>query len=121
MTTLRYLAAAALVAVLAGKASAAALADGVYNCYISSMMLGQIEIDGGVYRGPAFDGNFQGDYPCEVIGDTVNWGGPLGGITSDGNTVVSTVLKDAGGGNVGFDIMIRNARGNFQTISCSPE
>jgi hypothetical protein len=30
------------------------------------------------------------------------------------------VLTDAGGGRVGFDITIRNARGNFQTISCMP-
>ena len=121
MTTLRYLAAAALVAVLAGKASAAELADGVYNCYISSMMLGQIEIDGAVYRGPAFDQNWEGDYPFQVTAaGTIDWGGPLGGISAAGK-VVSTVLKDAGGGTVGFDIMIQNDRGNFQTISCSPE
>jgi hypothetical protein len=113
---------AALTLLACHPASATQLADGRYRCVISSFHLGDIEIEGSTYRGPAFDGQFEGDYQFEVTdGNTINWGGPLGGISSDGNTVVSTVLKDAGGGTVGFDITIQNARGNFQTISCYPE
>jgi len=113
--------AAAAVLATAGSALPVELPDGLYGCWISSMMLGQIEIDGEVYRGPAFDQKFEGDYPFEVTDQgTINWGGPLGGISSDGNTVVSTVIKDAGGGRLGFDITIKNSRGNFQTISCAP-
>jgi len=105
-----------------GPAASAELPDGRYSCWISSMMLGQIEIEGGVYRGPAFDGKYEGDYPFELTeAGTINWGGPLGGMSSDGNTVVSTVLKDAGDGKIGFDITIQNSRGNFQTISCAPD
>lgn len=101
--------------------AAGKLPDGLYGCYISSMMLGQIEIDGDVYRGPAYDQKWEGDYPFEVTDQgTVNWGGPLGGISLAG-TVVATVLVDAGGGRVGFDITLQNTSGNFQTISCLPE
>jgi hypothetical protein len=105
-----------------GPAASAELPDGRYGCWISSMMLGQIEIEGGVYRGPAFDGKYEGDYPFALTeAGTINWGGPLGGMSSDGNTVVSTVLKDAGDGKIGFDITIQNNRGNFQTVSCAPD
>ena len=113
-----------IVAVLAGvanPASAVELADGLYGCTLSTFYLGDILIEDGTFRGPAFDGNFGDAYPVEVTeGGTINWGGPLGGISSDGNTVVSTVLKNALDSRIGFDIMIRNARGNFQTISCGP-
>ncbi|CAG0966341.1 MAG: hypothetical protein F9K19_04740 [Rhizobiaceae bacterium] len=105
----------------AGHAAAADLKDGSFTCYLGSMVLGQIELEAGMFRGPAFDGNFEGDYPFEVTASgTVNWGGPLGGLSSDGNTVVSTVLKKAGD-RIGFDITVQNARGNFQTISCYPD
>ena len=100
---------------------AADLADGAYVCTLSSYMIGVIEVDGNVYRGPAFDGNYEGDYAFEVVDNVILWGGPLGGLSSGGNRIVSTVLKNAGGGRVGFDITIQNERGNFQTISCSPE
>lgn len=104
-----------------GHAGAADLADGSFTCYLGEMVLGQIELDAGKFRGPAFDGAFEGDYPFEVTASgTINWGGPLGGLSSDGNTVVSTVLKKAGD-RTGFDITIENSRGNFQTISCYPD
>lgn len=114
---------AAFFAVLfvAGHAAAAELKDGSFTCTLGSMILGQIELEAGMFRGPAFDGEFEGDYPFEVTASgTINWGGPLGGLSSDGNTVVSTVLKKAGD-RIGFDITIQNARGNFQTISCYPD
>ena len=105
----------------AGHAAAADLKDGSFTCHLGNMVLGQIELEAGMFRGPAFDGNFEGDYPFEVTGSgTINWGGPLGGLSSDGNTVVSTVLKKAGD-RIGFDITVQNARGNFQTISCYPD
>jgi hypothetical protein len=115
-----------LIAVLAtgivGAASAADLPNDVYHCTLSTFYLGAIEIEGSVYRGPAFDGNYDGDYPFQLTSDgVIIWGGPLGGVDSDGNVVVSTTLKDAGGGRFGFDIIIQNDRGNFQTISCGPE
>lgn len=104
-----------------GSASAVELEDGLYNCTIGSFFLGQIRIENNMFSGPAFDQKFGESYPFEVTdAGTINWGGPLGGITADGNTVVSTVLGKAGD-QIGFDITIQNSRGNFQTISCSPE
>lgn len=111
-----------LLIALSASASAVELPDGNYECWLSNMMLGVIQIEGDTYRGPAFDGNYEGDHTFELTdAGTINWGGPLGGMSTGGNTVTSTVLKDAGGGRVGFDVQIQNARGNFQTISCSPQ
>lgn len=119
---LRFLLAFIIAIALLSPAAAAELADGRYRCVISSYHLGDIEIDGSVYRGPAFDGKFEGDYPFELTeGGTINWGGPLGGISLAGK-VVSTVITDAGNDRAGFDITLQNTdSGNFQTVSCFPE
>ena len=105
-------------------AAAQSLPDGLYNCWIGSMNLGQIEMTANEYRGPAHDGAFEdGPYPYTMDGPTITWGGPLGGITLAG-TVVSAVAKGAEDGTLsGFDIMLQNAdSGNFQTVSCyAPE
>jgi hypothetical protein len=95
------------------------LPDGLYDCWIGNMNLGQIAIQDSAYSGPAFDGNFEGAYPLTVDGPTITWGGPLGGISATG-PVVSTVVKGQEDGSVsGFDIMIQNSEsGNFQTITC---
>lgn len=96
------------------------LEDGIFRCTISNMFLGEIEINGTTYRGPAYDQKWEGSYPFEETAEkTINWGGPLGGISEAGK-VVATVLKKSGK-KIGFDITIQNERGNFQTISCSPE
>lgn len=111
----------AAMAMCAGQAAAVELADGLYGCTLSSYFLGDILIEGGTFRGPAFDGEFGDAYPFEITeGNTINWGGPLGGLSADGNQIVSTVLRNAGGGKIGFDITIQNARGNFQMVSCAP-
>lgn len=113
--------AVAFAAAFVVEAAAVELADGVYGCTLSEFYMGDILIEDGLFRGPAFDGNFEEAYPIEVTdAGTINWGGPLGGLSSDGNTVVSTVLKNALDSKIGFDITIQNWRGNFQTISCSP-
>lgn len=115
MNTLRGLAAAALAALVAVPAGAEDL-GGRYGCWISNMNLGTIEIAGNIYRGPAFDDQWEGDHPFQTDGQVITWGGPLGGITAAGE-VVSTVLTKQG-----FDITIQNSSsGNFQTISCMAE
>jgi hypothetical protein len=116
------LAAAAFVAAFSLPAAAADLQDGIFDCYIGSTFLGNIRIENGTFAGPAFDGDYEGSYPLEVTGGgTINWGGPLGGMSSGGNTVVATVLKDRGGGRIGFDITLQNGQGNFQSVGCDPE
>lgn len=97
------------------------LPDGVYDCYLGMAFFGNIKIDGDTFGGPALDGNYEGFYPFEVTdGGTVNWGGPLGALSSDGNKVVATVIKDRGG-RPGFDITLQNGSGNFQSIICDPQ
>ncbi|MDB5507437.1 MAG: hypothetical protein JWR75_2075 [Devosia sp.] len=97
------------------------LKDGRYNCTLGTYYMGDIELEDGQYRGPAWDGKFEGDYPYELTeGGTINWDGPLGGLSSGGNTVVATVLGDVGG-TVGFDITIQLENGNFSQVTCSPE
>ena len=108
-----------------GPASAANLPDGTYICQLYSggmmMNLGSIEISGSTYRGPAYDGNYEGSYPFELTdAGTINWGGPMGGFDSGGNTIVSTVLvKD--GNQQAFDVTMQLESGNFTTVSCIPE
>ena len=111
------------LAALAAPALGAELADGTYRCTLGiNAHMGDMEISGNSFRGPAYDGDYGDAYPLEVTqAGTINWGGPLGGLSSGGNTVVATVLRDAGGGRVGYDITIQLESGNFSTVSCSPE
>jgi hypothetical protein len=116
---------AAFAANFVTTASAAQLPDGVYRCqmYAGNMMmhLGDIEILGTTYRGPAFDGAYEGSYEYELTdAGTINWGGPMGGFDSGGNTIVSSVLK-RDGDRAAFDVTMQLESGNFSTVSCSPE
>lgn len=116
---MRILAVFAVTAAFAAGASAAELADGDYGCTIGSAYLGDIRLEKGRFSGPAYDGAFDDSYPFTVDGKVIDWGGPLGGISQAG-AIVATVLRNAGGGRIGFDITIKNANGNFQTVSCAP-
>lgn len=108
----------ALMPAQPGASLAQELEDGIFTCTISSFTLGDIAIAEGKYAGPAYDGKFEGWYPLTVDGQTIVWGGPLGGI-SDAGEVVSTVLKKDRDGRAGFDITLKNRdSGNFQTVSC---
>ncbi len=125
---MRFVSVAALVVGLFAislPSHAASLPDGVYRCsmYSGSMLmhLGDIEISGDSYQGPAYDGDYEGAYDYEVTdGGTINWGGPMGGFDSGGNEVVSTVLK-RNGDDIAFDVMIQLESGNFSTVSCARE
>jgi hypothetical protein len=119
------LAACASFALVAGAMTASAdnLLDATYRCEMYSgstlMHLGDIEISGSTYRGPANDGNYGDAYDYELTdAGTINWGGPMGGFDSDGNTIVSTVLKQ-NGDRQAFDITMQLKSGNFMTVSCS--
>lgn len=121
MIKIAILPALASLVLLTTTASAATLADGTYSCTIGTAHLGDILIDKGEYAGPAYDGKYEQRYSFTVSdAGTIDWGGPLGGISAAGK-IVSSVLTDAGGGRIGFDITIQNESANFQTINCSPE
>lgn len=107
--------AASLLVALPSIAKAATLENGTYRCIIDafSMHLGDIEIDGSTYRGPAYDGAYEGDYRFSLSPEgAITWNGPLGGISASG-TIVSSTVND-----LGFDIIFKNDSGSFQTVSC---
>ena len=107
-----------IVWAVTASASAQDLEDGFFSCVIGSFTLGDIGISNGNYAGPAFDRAFEAWYPFSVDGPTINWGGPLGGISRAGQ-IVSTVMKEDNDGQLGFDITIQNKdSGNFQTVTC---
>ena len=122
-STQKLLAVAAGVAILGlhlGPASAAPLADSIYDCTIGSEYLGEIKIERGTFAGLAFDLKFEESHPFEVAeGGAITWGAPITGF-GDKYKVVSTAVTDRGNGRVGFDITIQASGGNSQTITCSP-
>lgn len=65
---------AALAAAIASPALAGGmLPDGTYDCMLDNGYLaGSMEIVGNSYKGPAFDGKYEGAYPFET--------GPQGGL-----------------------------------------
>jgi hypothetical protein len=103
-----------------GAASAAQLADSIYDCTIGSEYLGEIKIERGTFAGLAFDLKFGESHPFEVAeGGAISLGAPLMGL-GDKYKVVSTAVSEREGGRVGFDITIQANGSNSQTITCSP-
>jgi hypothetical protein len=112
---------AALLLGTAAQAAPIQLADGQYSCSLSpTMILGSIWIKGGSYIGPSNDPKGPSHKFTVTDSGTINWSAPMGGMDSGGNKVVSTVIRDAGHGKKGFDMVIRVESGNFHTASCGP-
>src|SRR5436189_5690767 len=121
MTTLKLCSAQKSLAVAAGAvalglhwvpASAAPLADSIYDITIGSEYLGEIKIERNMFAGLAFDLKFGESHPFEVAeGGAITWGAPLTGL-GDKYKVVSTAVSEREGGRVGFDITIQAKGGN---------
>jgi hypothetical protein len=91
------------------------LPGGFYECssFSGGMMIGfgEIHIEGNTYRGPAYDHNFEGDYEYELTPEgVVLWKGPMGGLSSDGNSVASTVLSSDKKESAAFTILVKTKR-----------
>lgn len=89
---------AAVLAALALPAYAAGeLPDGTYDCMMGEYIAGSMEIDGNMYKGPAFDGNYEGAYPFQI---GANHGlflkGPVGGYTDPGYQLVGALVVEDG-------------------------
>lgn len=126
---LRYSTIAVLIAgsaaISGSPAFAAQLPDATYRCQFYSggmtIHMGDIAIAGTTYQGPANDGNYAGTYDYEMTdAGAITWKGPMGGYSSGGNTIVSTVVTD-NGGRPAFDILVQVPDGDFQPISCLPQ
>lgn len=116
-----FIIALALTTIAGATANAAQLKDGEYICRLNARMeLGSVWIKGNSYVGPGRDrGAASHRFELTAAG-TINWGAPMGGMDTDGNHVIGTVLKDAGGGRTGFDIQFQTQAGRTQIASCSP-
>jgi hypothetical protein len=73
---------AVLAVLLAGVVSPAiaggAIPDGTYQCQMDGHLNGEIVILGATYKGPNYDGEFDGTYNFAVSADNITWVGPLG-------------------------------------------
>jgi hypothetical protein len=90
---------AGLLALCATPALAAGkLPDGTYDCTLDNgYIAGSIEIDGMTYKGPAFDGNYEGAYPFEVGDDYgLFLKGPVGGYTDPGYQFIGALVVKNG-------------------------
>jgi len=99
------------------------MANGIYHCEVYALgmfiHLGDIIIDGPTYRGPAWFEPFAGPYRYEVTPyDEINWLGPLGGFTSGGNSIDLTQVTVNTDKKASFDIIMREASGNFSATTC---
>ncbi|MBL6852160.1 MAG: hypothetical protein ISS15_13140 [Alphaproteobacteria bacterium] len=97
------------------------LPDGKYVCTLGLQSIGNITIDGGRYAGPASESDTLEFYPYDVEGKVVIWKGPMGGLSSGGNSVASTVIDRNDAQEATFHMQIQTSGGNFTTVSCTRE
>lgn len=100
------------------------LPDGSYRCevYLLStfLSLGDIQIKGNVYSGPAFFGAAQQGYNYQISPEgEIAWLGPLGGFTSGGNSVTLTQVTATGEDDASFDIIMRQKDGGLTASTCT--
>jgi hypothetical protein len=95
------------------------LPDGVYQCTMGTALMGNITIDGGRYSGPASESDAPDFHPYDVEGKVVLWKGPLGGLSSGGNSVASTIIDRNDAQEVTFHVVVHTSGGNFTDVSCT--
>lgn len=67
-----------------------ALPDGTYQCVADDgIMNGEMVISGNTYKGPNYDGHYDGTFTFKVASDNITWGGPLG-LYSDGFDILGS-------------------------------
>jgi hypothetical protein len=102
------------------------LADGTYRCEVYALglfiHLGDILIEGDSYRGPFHFGSppEPARYELSPEGE-VTWLGPLGGFTSGGNSVDLTQVTTNSDKAASFDIIMREASGNYSATTCDKQ
>jgi hypothetical protein len=104
------LAIAAVAAILTATPALAdpRLPDGTYQCMMEQYGAGGIEIVGDTYKGPAFDGKYTGTYDFEIDShDNIHWGGPVGGYTDPGYTLIASRIVSDSHGNVGIEMSVK--------------
>ncbi len=96
------------------------LPDGTYQCTMGlSALMGNITIEGGRYSGPDSESDAHEFYPYDVEGKVVLWKGPLGGLSSGGNSVASTVIDRNEANETTFHVVVQTSGGNFTNVYCT--
>lgn len=120
---LKLAALAALVAVLASPALAGGqLPDGTYDCMLDNGYLaGSMEIAGNSYKGPAFDGKYDGAYPFETgPGGGLFLKGPVGGYTDPGFQFIGALIAQEGD-HLSIELHVKqDGSDNIHSVLCSP-
>jgi len=99
------------------------LLNGVYHCEVYALgmfiHLGDIAIEGDSYRGPYRFGPPPKPHKYELSPEgEITWLGPLGGFTSGGNSIDVTQVTSNTGKAAAFDIIMREASGNYSAATC---
>jgi len=115
------LAAAALSLFSVPAFAAGALPDGTYECLFDVYIAGEMEIVGNTYKGPAFNGQYEGTYEYSIEDQTIFWNGPVGGYTEDGFEVLGTIIVKDGNGKLGFQMQVRQDGGSPNAVVCMPK
>jgi hypothetical protein len=91
------------------------LPDGTYVCMMEQYLAGDIEVAGNTYKGPAFDGRYEGTYDFEVDDfDNIHWGGPVGGYTEPGYTLIAPrVVSRDDDDNPGIEMSVKQDPSQF--------
>ena len=102
------------------------LADGTYHCEVYALgvfiHLGDIVIEGDTYRGPFHFGPPPEPHRYEMSPEgEITWLGPLGGFTSGGNSVGITQVTKNSEQAASFDIIMREASGNYSAATCDKQ
>jgi hypothetical protein len=113
--------AAALAAIASPCLAAGTLPDGTYDCMLGDYIAGSMEIDGNMYKGPAFDGEYDGAYPFDVDDrGGIAFHGPVGGYTDPGYQLVGALAVDEGD-HVSIELHVRqDGSDNVHFVLCSP-
>jgi len=99
------------------------LAEGTYHCEVYALgmfiHLGDIIIEGDSYRGPFHFGPppQPQKYQLSPEGE-ITWLGSLGGFTSGGNSIDITQVTANSDKAASFDIIMREASGNYSATTC---
>ncbi len=115
---------AAALAALASPAFAVELPDGTYDCVLDGRYGGgSMEIVGRTYKGPAFDGKYEGAYDLELdaANGNITFLGPVGGYTEEGFQLIGGMVVDVGNGTPGIQLEVRqDGSDNIHFVVCSP-
>lgn len=91
---------------------------------MDSYIAGSFEIVGHTYKGPAFDGNYEGtyDFDLDPASGNITFHGPVGGYTEPGFQLIGGMVVDIDdNGTPGIQLEVKQDNSdNVHFVVCSP-